>query len=154
MCEEGSRPFRCTARLQVKWFLTKAPCQLADLALDERFRPPRRGAGVVERGGLENRCGRKSTQGSNPCLSAIFQFWPKYRKNLNFSDTCGVRAPSFWEYAKPSKTTRRSTTRFVMRAPKSLFSKALRGLRGSYKRVRTTPRMGIFDHCFVRPDPA
>ena len=34
-------------------------------------RPPRRGAGVVERGGLENRCGRKPTQGSNPCLSAI-----------------------------------------------------------------------------------
>ena len=30
-----------------------------------------RGAGVVERAGLENRCGRKSTQGSNPCLSAI-----------------------------------------------------------------------------------
>ncbi len=26
---------------------------------------------MVERGGLENRCGRKSTQGSNPCLSAI-----------------------------------------------------------------------------------
>ncbi len=31
----------------------------------------RRGAGVVERGGLENRCGREPTQGSNPCLSAI-----------------------------------------------------------------------------------
>ena len=31
----------------------------------------RRGAGVVERGGLENRCARKRTQGSNPCLSAI-----------------------------------------------------------------------------------
>ncbi len=31
---------------------------------------PRRGAGVVERGGLENRCGGDSTQGSNPCLSA------------------------------------------------------------------------------------
>ena len=26
---------------------------------------------MVERGGLENRCARKSTQGSNPCLSAI-----------------------------------------------------------------------------------
>lgn len=35
-------------------------------------RSPRRGAGVVERGGLENRCGCKPTQGSNPCLSASF----------------------------------------------------------------------------------
>ena len=34
----------------------------------------RRGAGVVERGGLENRCGCKPTQGSNPCLSAIDLF--------------------------------------------------------------------------------
>ena len=35
----------------------------------------RRGAGVVERGGLENRCARERTQGSNPCLSAsrLFQ---------------------------------------------------------------------------------
>ena len=30
----------------------------------------RRDAGVVERGGLENRCGGDPTQGSNPCLSA------------------------------------------------------------------------------------
>ncbi len=30
----------------------------------------RRGAGVVERGGLENRCTRKGTVGSNPTLSA------------------------------------------------------------------------------------
>ena len=29
-----------------------------------------RGAGVVERGGLENRCPFTGTQGSNPCLSA------------------------------------------------------------------------------------
>ena len=27
---------------------------------------------MVERGGLENRCARERTQGSNPCLSAIF----------------------------------------------------------------------------------
>ncbi len=27
---------------------------------------------MVERGGLENRCGCKPTQGSNPCLSATF----------------------------------------------------------------------------------
>ena len=33
----------------------------------------RRDAGVVERGGLENRCGCKPTQGSNPCLSRIDQ---------------------------------------------------------------------------------
>ncbi len=33
-------------------------------------RLPRRDAGVVERGGLENRCARERTQGSNPCLSA------------------------------------------------------------------------------------
>ena len=31
----------------------------------------RRGAGVVERGGLENRCARERTEGSNPSLSAI-----------------------------------------------------------------------------------
>src|SRR5690625_5267412 len=30
----------------------------------------RRGAGAVERGGLENRCTRKGTVGSNPTLSA------------------------------------------------------------------------------------
>ena len=29
-----------------------------------------RDAGVVERGGLENRCARKRTEGSNPSLSA------------------------------------------------------------------------------------
>ena len=32
----------------------------------------RRGAGVVDRGGLENRCSCKRTVGSNPTLSAIF----------------------------------------------------------------------------------
>ncbi len=31
----------------------------------------RRGAGAVERGGLENRCTRERTEGSNPSLSAI-----------------------------------------------------------------------------------
>ena len=30
-----------------------------------------RGAGAVERGGLENRCSFLGTQGSNPCLSAV-----------------------------------------------------------------------------------
>ena len=32
----------------------------------------RRGAGVVERGGLENRCALTSTEGSNPSLSATY----------------------------------------------------------------------------------
>ena len=32
----------------------------------------RRVAGAVERGGLENRCTRTRTEGSNPSLSAIF----------------------------------------------------------------------------------
>jgi hypothetical protein len=35
-------------------------------------RPRRRGAGVVERDGLENRCARKGTEGSNPSPSARF----------------------------------------------------------------------------------
>ena len=34
----------------------------------------RRGAGVVERAGLENRCGGNSTEGSNPSLSATWLF--------------------------------------------------------------------------------
>src|SRR5690625_1257175 len=34
---------------------------------------PRRGAGAVERGGLENRCARERTVGSNPTLSAIYR---------------------------------------------------------------------------------
>ncbi len=34
-------------------------------------RPRRRGAGVVDRDGLENRCACKRTVGSNPTLSAI-----------------------------------------------------------------------------------
>lgn len=46
-----------------------SPCTAVWDALS-RIRP-RRGAGVVERGGLENRCPFTGTQGSNPCLSAI-----------------------------------------------------------------------------------
>ena len=34
----------------------------------------RRGARVVEWGGLENRCGLAVTEGSNPSLSAILQY--------------------------------------------------------------------------------
>lgn len=37
---------------------------------DYPSRLSRRGAGVVDRGGLENRCTRKGTEGSNPSLSA------------------------------------------------------------------------------------
>jgi hypothetical protein len=33
---------------------------------------PRRGARVVDRDGLENRCACKRTVGSNPTLSAIY----------------------------------------------------------------------------------
>lgn len=32
-----------------------------------------KGAGVVDRGGLENRCTLAGTQGSNPCLSATLK---------------------------------------------------------------------------------
>ena len=35
-----------------------------------RYNFHRRGAGAVERGALEKRCGRKVTVGSNPTLSA------------------------------------------------------------------------------------
>ena len=50
-----------------------------------RYRPPRlfgwgflvlrRGARVVDRGGLENRCAFAGTVGSNPTLSAIFSIF-------------------------------------------------------------------------------
>ncbi len=46
---------------------------LADVAaglLTEFFKHVRRGGRVVEGGGLENRCGGNSTEGSNPSLSA------------------------------------------------------------------------------------
>lgn len=36
---------------------------------------PGRDAGVVDRGGLENRCPACGTQGSNPCLSARGDKW-------------------------------------------------------------------------------
>lgn len=37
---------------------------------------PWRGAGAVERGGLENRCASNRTEGSNPSLSANFPSHP------------------------------------------------------------------------------
>ena len=39
---------------------------------DQSPKDVRTDAGVVERGGLENRCASNGTQGSNPCLSATF----------------------------------------------------------------------------------
>ena len=39
---------------------------------------PRRGAGVVERGGLENRCALTGTEGSNPSLSANHSPMPQF----------------------------------------------------------------------------
>ena len=60
---------------------------------------------MVERGGLENRCGRKPTEGSNPSLSAILPFpdirtcSPKTRKLLHmleFLHTNNLpRSPTF-----------------------------------------------------------
>ena len=43
----------------------------------------RRGARVVESGGLENRCTRKGTVGSNPTLSARIQGKRKKAKGKN-----------------------------------------------------------------------
>ena len=45
---------------------------ISTFAIANRKRP-RKGAGVVDRGGLENRCTLAGTQGSNPCLSANAQ---------------------------------------------------------------------------------
>jgi hypothetical protein len=42
------------------------------LGVDQSPIDVRTDAGVVERGGLENRCASNGTQGSNPCLSANF----------------------------------------------------------------------------------
>ena len=44
----------------------------ASILMREFFRRLRRDARVVESGGLENRCGGNSTEGSNPSLSASF----------------------------------------------------------------------------------
>ncbi len=44
------------------------------LGIDQSPKDVRTDAGVVERGGLENRCASNGTQGSNPCLSATFHY--------------------------------------------------------------------------------
>ncbi len=59
------------------------------------FIPPWKDAGVVDRGGLENRCALAGTQGSNPCLSATLadyqplanewgKKWGKIKGNAQF----------------------------------------------------------------------
>ena len=60
-------------------------------AYSARHDPSRRGAGVVERGGLENRCGCKPTQGSNPCLSAKYIY--KYMFYKYFSEDPSIYPP-------------------------------------------------------------
>ncbi len=51
-------------------------CNPTKTSLNPALRRPmtRRGGRVVECGGLENRCRFAPTQGSNPCLSAIYAF--------------------------------------------------------------------------------
>lgn len=87
-------------------------CGGANLPLDCAPRPApqgalRRGARVVDRGGLENRCAREGTQGSNPCLSANISMRtdemgltrpeiPQLPRR--FAD--GVQTPKTAEYAK------------------------------------------------------
>ena len=44
----------------------------------------RRGARVVDRGGLENRCARERTVGSNPTLSANANNFPTEAANANY----------------------------------------------------------------------
>ena len=61
-----SRPSRALARECRALLQRLAPGQIQD-----RYRLPRRGARVVDRGGLENRCTREGTVGSNPTPSAI-----------------------------------------------------------------------------------
>ena len=51
----------------------------------------RRGAGAVERGGLENRCALTGTEGSNPSLSAIslspaIHIGPEYADKLLYQN--------------------------------------------------------------------
>lgn len=53
-----------TSTLAVRITLPTAKMRTAN------FIPPWKDAGVVDRGGLENRCALAGTQGSNPCLSA------------------------------------------------------------------------------------
>ena len=76
MILRGTRELRLSAAasdgLRQNWF----ECRLSDVGRASKyvspFRPAlRRDAGVVERGGLENRCARKRTGGSNPSPSAI-----------------------------------------------------------------------------------
>ena len=55
----------------------------------------RRGAGVVDRGGLENRCARERTVGSNPTPSAtspresVLPIWPQPDFSVVFEGYAG-----------------------------------------------------------------
>ena len=95
-----------------------AACMVRPCGLKTRTTPPRRGAGVVERGGLENRCGCKPTQGSNPCLSAIIFFWQENPSNtLNGKVVFGVRSPSFRAKVICSAKASLRTVRWAIRLP-------------------------------------
>ena len=86
----------------------------------------RRGAGAVELDGLENRCARKSTVGSNPTLSAkgklvkpafgIIELWALFLSP--FFITIGSTT---WIYTKFQRTTGNDTIR-------SLKASALSGI--------------------------
>ena len=61
--------------LSRRHFVTLSPCHLSPCLIvgaDSIIRriEIRRGARAADRAGLENRCGRKFTEGSNPSLSA------------------------------------------------------------------------------------
>jgi hypothetical protein len=64
----------CQWQIGVRAFRLQSGCSFAFVLPPKGPRssyfPMRRGAGVVERDGLENRCTRKRTVGSNPTLSA------------------------------------------------------------------------------------
>ena len=67
-----------------------------------------RGAGVADRAGLENRCGRKLTEGSNPSLSA-FSGLAIRRKSFYFHDFHQLNRPEVGvDTVPPSTSVRKS----------------------------------------------
>ena len=64
--EDRARSFGTYARRRERFHR----CVAAPNRRFYKARPQRRGAGAVDRGGLENRCTPRGTRGSNPCLSA------------------------------------------------------------------------------------
>ncbi len=58
------------------------------------MRAAREGAGVAERDGFEIRCTSDSTQGSNPCLPAIYR---KARNSMNYGAfSCLLKIQAAW----------------------------------------------------------